>query len=163
MRETSDEFKIEFRKLTEGVGLITKPFVGGNIDTNKEYLLVHTNIKIPFKKNWSFYKDAALAEKQILESMPDACVGYLLSNKFLKGNWETVTIWRDLDAVKAFYVKGEHAKIMFRWKGLVKYGENTITTRYKIQGMDLHINGYQQTKDFLKKIKLGSLDLWKEA
>ena len=161
--KVSESAKAAFREKTRGdVGIITSPFCLGNVDKDEKYLLVHTNIVVPIIWNFWFWWDSKSVLNQLKESFPNECLGFSLSLRFFRGNWETITIWKNSKDLKNFYIKGTHARVMMSWRKYIKYGENAITTRYTISGKELDIEGYGATKAFFNKIKHGQLGLWNE-
>eukprot|EP00834_Sanchytrium_tribonematis_P007266 NODE_634_length_5185_cov_0.548565.p4 type:complete len:170 gc:universal NODE_634_length_5185_cov_0.548565:1644-1135(-) len=163
--KVAKDIKATFNKTHAGVGFMINPIKKGNIDKDEDYLLVHTNIQIPAYWNLSFYWDAGKVQKQLAELMPDECVAMTTMVRpfwnFFWGDWETITVWKSREALKNFYLKGNHARVLMRWRNYVKYGENAVTFRYKISGEELaHVDGYDGTKEFFLKIKSEVLPLW---
>ena len=158
-KHISQEVRNAFAKKTQGVGIMCLPFES-NYDKDEEYLLVHTNIVIPFYYTYSFWRDVIKIDTQIQTALASGdIVARTASNKFFSGNWETITVWKNEQAIKNFYTKGEHAKVMMKWTSYMKAGENYMILRYKIQGKDMDIKGYRQTKTFFAMVKAGALEL----
>ena len=159
----TDAVKLAFREKTKGVGKMCVPFKSGNIKKDCEYLLVHTNIVIPLKWNLAFLWNTKKVFSQIEKSFPDDCAGHAAAVRPSRGNWETISIWKGESELKKFYLKGDHAKIMMSWRKIIKYGENAITTRYKVSGKEMvNISGQGDTLNLFAKVKEGKFELWKK-
>eukprot|EP00835_Amoeboradix_gromovi_P002061 NODE_108_length_19701_cov_0.369452.p8 type:complete len:163 gc:universal NODE_108_length_19701_cov_0.369452:1885-2373(+) len=159
-KKVSKEVELAFRKKTAGIGQFVKPVVFNGVDEDANYLLVHTTIIVPFKWNLAFFLDTGKVKAQLHQMMPAECVGEALAVRPLSGIWETITVWKSIQGMKEYYLKGDHAKVMFKWNKYTKVGENILTWKYKISGKELNFDGYSKTKEMFLMIKDGGLESW---
>jgi hypothetical protein len=156
-----------FRKATNSPATLTTPFEFNSHyipNLESELVLVHTSITIPLKWIIHFQIDNYKVQKQMNELLESdsGFIGFSVNGKPIQGNYQTLTVWKDVKSMASFYARGAHGDVMKRWKDYIQMGKTAWNQRFQIT-FDQLPKSPQEEELFWKKAQNNEFIMLKRA
>lgn len=157
--------KDELRNSTNGNPLAMLPMeinTHSTIEPEQDLILVHTNMNVNIWNVLPFGRDLQRIRTNLQELLKSdtGLVAMSLTANPWKGNYQTISVWKDTRSLASFYARGVHGKVMKDWRSKLDKPRNVDSDRYVVK-MNQLPRKYGDLSKFWQLVRNRGLPLWK--